>query len=296
MKTIRDSRAMFGAGSAGLAAVICAIALAGCGGSVASVVDPVAQAATVSTRAPGYRMSFEATISSPALASPVTEIGQGSFNVHARTGSASLAMNVGDSPLLIQRLGGRIVRMDEVIDGLIVYVKLPAALSGRIAPGKPWLEVNLAQLASSAGVPGLSSLASNPAYSDPSQYLQYLRAASSGVVKVGTEPLRGVPTTHYRATIDLDRVPNALPSASRAQARVSIAALERLTALHALPSDVWIDAQHLVRRLRIAFTEHINGRSLSVAFQTDITQYGLQPVPAPPPADQVANLSDLARP
>ena len=75
---------------------------------------------------------------------------------------------------------------------------------------KPWLKVNLAQAASAAGIPGLSSLASNPASTDPSQLLQYLRAVSGTVTKVGSESVNVVQTTRYHAQIDLDRVPDAL--------------------------------------------------------------------------------------
>jgi hypothetical protein len=73
------------------------------------------------------------------------------------------------------------------------------------------------------GIPGLSSLLSNPTSSDPSQFLRYLRATSGGVTKVGTQTVDGFQTTEYRAKIALNRAPNAFPAASRAQVRQTIA-------------------------------------------------------------------------
>jgi hypothetical protein len=157
------------------------------------------------------------------------------------------------------------------------------------------VKIDLARAAGTAGIPGLGSLLSNPASSNPSQFLQYLRAASGSVTKVGAAPVNGVPTTHYRATINLDRVANALPAGSRAQARQAIAQLEHLTNLHALPVNVWVDGQHLVRRMRFSYDETIGtGQPLRSAITVEIPEYGPQPVPALPAASQVLDATNLA--
>jgi outer membrane lipoprotein-sorting protein len=62
---------------------------------------------------------------------------------------------------------------------------------------------------------------------DPAELLQYLRSTSK-VEKRGTATVRGAQTTHYVARIQ----PKQLK--------------------HAVPVDVWVDSQGLVRRLRIA--------------------------------------------
>jgi hypothetical protein len=295
IKILLRTRACRGGGAAALASAICAMAVSGCGGggSVASAIDPVAQAATTSTHTAGYRMNMSLQLSSSALPTPITGNGQGAFSVPDHAGSVTLNMNLGNSPQIIQALGSSTIQVQEVIKGSTVFMKLPTALTSKVPQfgGKPWVEVDISKL---SGLGGLSSLTSNPATGDPSQMLNYLRAASGKVTTVGSEQVNGVQTTHYRGAISLDRVANTLPAASRASAQQSIQSLEKLTNLRQLPYDVWVDGQHLVRRLSLAFNETLSGQSVGLSLKIDIPQYGPQPLPASPPADQVTNLNALA--
>lgn len=282
-----------------VACVVAGLAVAGCGSSSSSSSggDPVSRAAFVSTGASGYQMSLSMQISSGALPSPITATGHGAFDIPDHTGSVSIDMNLGNIPQVQQALGSSILRLEEVISGRTIYVKLPTALTSRIPQfgGKPWVKIDLAKAGSAAGVPGLSSLASNPTSSDPSQLLQFLRATSGGsITKVGTESVNGIQTTEYRAKINLDRVPNTLPAARRASAQQAIAALERVTNLHQIPVDVWIDNQNLVRRMRLSFSETASGQSVGVSITINILKYGPQPRPPLPPADQVFDASGLS--
>jgi hypothetical protein len=123
--------------------------------------------------------------------------------------------------------------------------------------------------------------------------LQFLRGASGGLTDVGSERVDGFQTTHYRAQIDLNRVPNVVPAAQRAAARQTITALENVTHLRELPVNVWIDGQHLVRRMRMSFSYQVQGQALKMAMTIDIPTYGPQPAPVFPPADQVTDLNAL---
>jgi hypothetical protein len=276
-----------------VAAALSGSLIAGCGSSsVSGVVDPVARAATVSNHAPGERIKLLMHLSTPALPTPIVATGDGAFDVANRSGSFNLAMNFGNIPQLTQVLGSSTIRIQEIVNGLTIYLKLPEALSRNPAlHGKPWLKINLATIGQSVGVPGLSSLLSNPTSSDPSQFLRYLRATSGGVTKVGTQTVDGFQTTEYRAKIALSRVPNGFPAASRAQVRKTIAALEQLAHVRLLPMNVWVDGQHLVRRMNFSFDETVTGQTLAASVQIDIPQYGPQPSPQPPPAGQVADLT-----
>jgi hypothetical protein len=279
----------------GLAAVLAlcgltAVVLGGCG--AANVVDPVAQAATVSNQAPGMKMNFLLRMSTPALPTPINATGSGTFDETDRSGTFNLAMDFGGIPQLTQLLGSSTLNIQEIIQGLTVYMKLPPALSqSATLHGKPWMKIDLARAAQGLGISGLSSLASNPTSSDPSQYLKYLRAASGHVTQLGTQTIDGVTTTGYRAQIQLDKVAKTLPAADRAGAQQGIAAIERMTHLRLLPVTVWIDGQHLVRRLEVSFNEAISGQSLNAAMRIDIPQYGPQRPAQAPPADQVTDLT-----
>lgn len=270
-----------------------AVGAAGCGSSsVTNVVDPVAKAATLSSAASGYRMTMSMQMSSSALPTPITASGNGSFQVPERQGAFTLNMSFGSSPAIAQVLGSHTLAMTELLRGTTVFVKLPAALASKLPGGKPWLKVDIAKLGSSAGIPGLSSLMS-PTMSNPGEMLQYLKAASGGVTKVGTERVGSFTTTHYRGAISLDNYPKLVPSSQRASAKAAVAALEKVTNLHSLPVDVWIDHHNLVRRIHIAFTETVQGQSLSAVEDILIPQYGAQPVPSFPSADQVTDLGSL---
>jgi hypothetical protein len=191
-----------------------------------------------------------------------------------------------------QVLGSSTLQIQEIIKGLTVYIKLPPALTRSAAlDGKSWMKIDLARAAQGLGIPGLSSLASNPASSNPSQFLHYLRAAGSHVTQLGTQTIDGHATTGYRAQIQLDRAADTLPSADRAQARQAIAAIEQMTHLRVLPVTVWIDGQHLVRRIELSFNETVSGQPLTAAMRIDIPEYGPQPPPQLPPASQVFDVT-----
>lgn len=268
-----------------------AVAISGCG--VSSTIDPVAQAATQSTKAPGYRMTMSMSVSTPALPTPLTGTGSGSFETGDHLGSLSMSMSLGalgSNPQVRQLLGGSTLRIDEVIDRLTVYMKLPAALTSKLSGGKPWLKLDVAKAGSALGMPGLSTLESNPAGGDPSQMLRYLRASSGQLKNLGKAEINGIETTHYSATIDLNKVPDEFPPSERAAVRQTVNTLKGKAGLSSIPVNVWIDQQHLVRRMQLSLSE----TQANVTLGIDFTDYGPQPAPAVPPASQVTNITSLA--
>jgi Zn-dependent alcohol dehydrogenase len=253
--------------------------------------DTVAKAAAASAGAAGYKMNMTMKISSPALPKPITASGNGSFSIPDHGGSFNLSMDFSNEPQVAQVLGSSTFQIEEVIKAPLIYVKLPSALASKIPGGKPWLKIDLDKAAAAAGVPGLSSLTGNPASSDPSQLLQYLRAVSGNITKVGSESIGGTQTTHYKATISLDKVPNSLPAAQRKGAQQAITQLENLTHLHSLPVEVWIDGHNLVRQMQMSFASSSNGQTVNTAMTIGIPKYGPQQAPALPPDSQVTDAS-----
>jgi hypothetical protein len=276
-----------------------ALVVSGCGSSSSNSSsdngsDPVAMAATRSTSVSGYRMTMNMQISSPALPSALTATGNGTFDIKDKAGTFSLAMDLGSIPQAQQALGGSTLRIDELLKWPVIYMKLPAAIAGQLASsGKPWIKIDVTKAAAAAGVPGLSSLTSNPASSDPSQMLQYLRAVSGDISNQGSEQIGGLDTTHYKATIDLNKVPDALPASARAAARQSIPAMVKLLGKSTLPVEVWIDNQHLVRQMKMSFGSSSQGQSATIGMTIDIPEYGPQPAPVLPSPDQVSDASSL---
>ncbi|MGZ4327723.1 MAG: hypothetical protein ACXVXL_06750 [Solirubrobacteraceae bacterium] len=273
-------------------AVVAGLAFLLFGSGASRLGSPIAEAATLSSSTQGYRMHMSVRVTSSALSSPVTATGGGVVDLRDQASSMSLTMNLGDEPQVVQALGGSTLRMDMVTDGSAIYVKLPATLTASLpTSGKQWIEVDLSKLSS---VPGLSSLAGNPTASDPRQILQSLRSVSDSVVNEGPERVGGIATTHYHAQLSLSHLADALPSAERGAATKALSALQQALPTGGLPVDVWIDAQHLVRRVVMALDLNApTGPSLQETVTVDLDHYGPQRRPVAPASDEVFKLNGL---
>ena len=280
------------AGGVGLA-VLVGLAFLLLGSTGSQLTGPIAQAATLSSSTPGYRMHMSIDLTSSGLPAPITGSANGVVDLHDDAASMSLVMNLGDEPQVIQQLGSSTLRMDMIADGPDLYVKLPSALMSELpTAGKQWIEANLSKL---AHVPGVSSLGSNPTTSDPSHILQYLESASDSVLNFGPARVDGVETTHYRAYLSLTHLADRVPSADQAAAQQAISALQQADPTGDIPVDVWIDAHHLVRRVDMTMDLNLpGGQTTDESMTMDMTDYGPQARPAPPSAEQVINLNSLS--
>ena len=128
---------------------------------------------------------------------------------------------------------------------------------------------------------------------DPSQFVDFLRAVSASTKRVGTQTVRGVQTTHYRALIDLDRYPRLVPAAQRATARRTVSTLESAVGRHTMPIDAWVDGRSLVRRLAMTLSECLSGAHLRFGMTMDLFGYGPQPKPQLTSSGEVYDLTPL---
>lgn len=236
---------------------------------------------------------MQITMSAPSLSSPITAYGHAIVNLRQQSMSMSFAIDMSQLPQAAQVLGGSTMRMDMILTHGVMYMRLPAALTQQVPQfgGKQWLKLDLSKL---VGLPGFSSLGSNPTMTDPSHMLQYLRAASDSVTNEGSQLVGGVATTHYHVLLDLNNIAANLPATERSTVQSALSQLKSSTNLSQIPMDVWIDAHHLVRRIAMAVTASAGtGAGLQENMTADLTDYGPQPTPSAPPADQVQDLSNL---
>ncbi len=216
--------------------------------------------------------------------------GSGSFERH----SGSLTMTMGLPGVAAVALGGSL-RLSIVIHDGLMYMKLPSALRSRIPGVKPWLELNLAQVARESGSGVSSLLGSSQQLADPGQYLAYLRATAAGSLRsLGPATVDGVATTHYHADIDIANLSHSFPAAERPAIAKVQAQLSKAITGGELPVDVYIDSGNLVRRIVISEPLSVGGKGGSVSMQMDFPSYGPQPAPAIPPAAQVTDFSALS--
>ena len=276
-----------------LAAIGAGAALvAGCGASSpkasGSAGQAIERAAYVSSSASGYRVAINFQEGSTALGGDVTGTGSGSFNVPKHAGRMALSLSL---PGSLSSAGA--LSVQEILEGQNVYVKLPSQVATHLPGGRPWIKISLNQVGRAAGIQNLASLFGGSGSSNPSQYLQYLRTTSGGVTKLETGTVDGYPVTHYRAAINLAKAPAAASPSVRAEVRQAVATLQKLTGLHSIPVDVWVDSRHLVRRLTMTYTVHASGQSLRTQIRMDFLAYGPQQVPQPPPAGQVTDAGSM---
>jgi hypothetical protein len=269
-----------------------AVLVAGCGGSSGSGQAPtvsLSRAADVSTAASGYKVAMTMRETLPNLGA-INATGSGSFSPAAHQGALAMQMTLPTSA------GTGALPLQIVLNKTTVYVKLPPQLASRIPGQKPWLYVNLSQAGQAAGIPGLGSLVgSSTSLTDPGEYLNFLRATSAGSVKdLGQATVNGVRTTHYRAEVNLAKLPDTVPSAERQSMQQLVAALRSKGAATEIPMDAWIDSAHLIRRVQSSFSETISGQPVDIALTEDFLQYGPQPAPAIPSPSQTTNILSLA--
>jgi hypothetical protein len=172
--------------------------------------------------------------------------------------------------------------------------------------GKQWLAVDLNQIATNQGNSGLGQLLAS-APSDPSELLVYLTAVEGQVKTVGPDTVDGVPTTHYDATIDLDKVAALDPGAASTTKQ-----LEQQLGTNSLPIQLWVDQQNRVRRISVdeniahpvpgstisggtsttgTNDTNLNIGSVHVTFTVTLSDYGTPVHIVAPPADEIDNLT-----
>ena len=147
---------------------------------------------------PGYRIAAVATVTTPA-SGPLQIAMNGNFDRANRSGTMIAAETV----------AGHRFKFTEVFSGLTFFMhatglpQLP-----RLTGGRRWLKFDMSRM---LGAMGIGSL---PTGTDPSEFVDFLRAVSASSKTVGTATVRGVATTDYSATIDLDRYSKPVPRRS----------------------------------------------------------------------------------
>jgi hypothetical protein len=297
-----------------LLASVGVLVVAGCGGADSAGTSAVsgepisfeqlAQSASTSADAKSGRFSFDMSMSFPGADEPFAFSGEGAFD--EASGRAAFAV---DMSSFAQLLGGFVNglagpdatdlpdfddpagwKIEVVQDGEVGYVKFPA-IADQLPAGKSWIRANEAEAAAKAGFDfdELGQFAG----SDPRDLLDALRAVTSDVETVGTEELRGVEATHYRAVIDPVDLAKVAPTGDEKTSQTLVDQLTAQSGLRSIPVDVWIDETGLVRKvtMSLAATEPGTSQSSDVSLSFEIWDYGESVVIEVPPASQVADAS-----
>jgi hypothetical protein len=240
-----------------LVVVPAVLALSGCGASHAArdAIDPVARAADATLKAGTVQIQLSGTVQTAGKRIPI-----GGGGVVATSGNrARLRVSFRDPAT------GKQQTLVEILDGAAFYLK--GGAFGKLPGGKAWLRVDFTK---ATGV-DLSKLDNGG--SDASRQLEYLRSASD-VKTIGNQTVGGVATTHYSAVVDLAKAADRISDASN---RAAIKRLEQQAGGNDVTTDVWIDAQHHVRRerLRLSGQKTAGGATADVDETIDYVAFGV---------------------
>lgn len=185
--------------------------------------------------------------------------------------------------------------------GNTLYQKYPPEFQAQLTGGKSWAKVDLDALPQEQYGPGAADPGTGAQSSDPTQQLAYLKSVSDSVEKVGKEEIRGVSTTHYRATVDLGKDLEQYDPQTRKAYKEIIKELDG----EKLPVEVWLDNEGQVRRYEMTMPLILpedpsspNGAVKkdprgSIAIVQELYDFGTPVnVEAPPPA-QTSDVTDM---
>src|SRR5262249_42175320 len=122
--------------------------------------------------------------------------------------------------------------------------------------------------------------------SDPIQAVSYLKSATSKVERVGSEQVRGTPTTRYAATFDVGKLAAQVPDEFQGS-------FEDMGMSFPKPADVWIDEQGRPRKIHYAITMKVPkgmgspATTMTNELTMELYDFGVPVDVRPPPADQV---------
>jgi hypothetical protein len=304
--------------SGALLASLALLVVAGCGGgdsgsgSSSGVsgepisFEQLAQSASTSAEAKSGRFAFDISMTLPGADEPFALSGEGAFD--QASGRSSFAVDMSSFAKL---LGGLVAglagpnakdvpdfddpagwKIEVVQDGDVGYMRFPA-LDDQLPEGKSWIRADGTDASARGGI-DLEEF-EDFAKTDPRALLDALRAVTSDIDVVGTEQLRGVETTHYRAVVDPVELGKLAPSGTQQSSPSLVDQITEQSGLGPVPVDVWIDETGLVRKLSMAFeaTEAATTQSSEVSMAFELWDYGETVGIDLPPADQVAEASAL---
>ena len=293
----------------------CALIVAGCGGGDAGAPEvagePISyeelmRSASASTAATSARFAFDVSMAAPGVDEPFAFAGEGAFDVAAERSWFSVDMSSFASLVggLLSGLAGPNAddlrnlqdpegwKIEVVQDGDTGYLRFPA-LDDQLPRGKTWIRARDGTPLVQGGFDfdELEQFTRN----DPRRALDSLRPVTGEIEVVGTEQLRGVETTHYRALVDPAELAKQAPREGLEAAQSLVDQLVAQSRLGEIPVDVWLDADGLVRKFLMAFTATQPGSSetseASMGFE--LWDYGSEIDIDVPPAAEVAEASAL---
>jgi hypothetical protein len=224
-----------GAGLLVAIAIVVLFASQGSGGG-GGPLNAIAEAAEATQQEPGGHATMRATVTTPDRPQPLTMTGSMFFDGDGDSNGVVTAPNPdGGEPVVVHMIGA----------GGSLYFR--STEFGKLNEEGKWLGLALSADGESSGPV--------PSQTDAGQELEALEE-STGAEKVGTEKVRGVPTTWYRGSLK-----------------------------DGGPIEVWIDGENHIRRTRVVISKAKSGATRPTTTVMTMDYYGYGPVPGIKPPD-----------
>lgn len=255
--------------------------------SLARVQDAAAK--VTEARSARISMTMTTTFAGEQVAAS-TMTTQGVYDYAAHKGQLDTTIKTAGVPFrMTQRM---------LVIGSTTYLKLPDMPQGQEEPPpgvppipeehhKPWMKLELPKefAGHNPFSPGFGPVPDDSG-ADPTQVLSYLKSATSKVERVGSEQVRGTPTTRYAATFDAAKLTAEAPEEFQGFA-------DEMGLSFPKPADVWIDEQGRLRKIHYAITMKVPkemgapASTMTNELTMELYDFGVPVDVRPPPADQV---------
>lgn len=147
--------------------------------------------------------------------------------------------------------------------------------------GVDWIRIGFEEISAETGV-DMADLMGNQTFS-PTAMLDQLAGVTDDIEVIGQDVVRGVATTHYRATIDAQKALETVPESSRETLRTMLAEAQ----LDEYVVDVWLDEDGLLRRQ----TMDVEAMGITQSITFEMFDYGA-PVDIQVPTDSFIEYAD----
>jgi hypothetical protein len=258
--------------------------------------------AQTSAAADSARFSLEANVAVPGIDKKLAFSAEGGFDTPAKRSEMSVDLSSVAELMkgFASGFGGTVTgdlgspedwKLEVIQDGDVAYVHFPL-LAKQLPAGKTWVKGD-AKTLSSADTGQLKQFGSL-AGTDPRDIFGMLKAVSGSIEAVGTDEIRGVETSHYRATIDTAKLEKLVPAAQR-QSLGGLDQSVQQSGLTEIPIEIWVDSEQRVRKLSIDVDAKQPGTPMAMkaSLVVELYDYGKALDLDLPPADQVADAATL---
>jgi hypothetical protein len=247
---------------------------------------PLAQAAERTADYPGARMTMEGAFEVPGSGAVLTMEGEGEYN--GKTGRSHLTMGTDLPPEAAEQVpGGRfeIEQVGETRPGTVVMY-MRSAVFGQLPGGAEWMKIDLSEQVGGQ----MQSM-------DPREQLKMLRS-SEDFEELGTETVRGVPTTRYKATVDQsDEVERLRDEGEDAAADFLEQVIEANDGVDTVRVEAWVARDKTIRRMKmeVPFSLGAAPAGSSMLMTMELYDFGIEPDIELPSDDEVFDATDIAR-